>query len=208
MTQFIERPIYHITGIGNLPSIIGEGALRCDTHRLAGKFEAENIGYNHIKERRQRRQVRVAAKGVLADYVPFYFCPRSVMLYTIQKGNVAECERKQEDIVHLRSTIKLAVGSGRKWAFTNRHAEPPEADYFDKAADLDKLNWEIIDSDTWGGDDRRPFKQAEFLVHGRFEWKWIDGIGVFDSTRRALVEAALASANHQPVVQVKRNWYY
>jgi hypothetical protein len=46
-----------------------------------------NIGYSHLKQARLARNVDKADGGTLGDYVPFYFCNRSVMLYIISKGH-------------------------------------------------------------------------------------------------------------------------
>ena len=40
-----------------------------------------------IKARRLAQPVRCNPGTLVGDYVPFYFCPRSVMLYLIYKAN-------------------------------------------------------------------------------------------------------------------------
>ena len=78
----------------------------------------------------QARKVRTAAKGTLADYVPFYFAPRSPMLYTIHGGNVAGYTEGQKPVVHLVSSVDAAVALGKPWCFTDGHAdEDDEHDY-------------------------------------------------------------------------------
>jgi hypothetical protein len=41
----------------------------------------------------------------VGEYVPFYFCPRSVMLYVINKGNHLDLQFRdgQSGIVHLEA---------------------------------------------------------------------------------------------------------
>ena len=77
-------PIYHITPVEHLPIIIGEGGLRCDV--VAQKVATVNIAHKSIKARRLKKAVRVGPGGVVADYVPFYFAPRSPMLYASVSG--------------------------------------------------------------------------------------------------------------------------
>ena len=43
------------------------------------------IGMRHIKERRARKIVPIVPGETLADFVPFYFAPRSPMLYAMSK---------------------------------------------------------------------------------------------------------------------------
>lgn len=81
------------------------------------------IAHQHIKDRRARKAVTVAAGGTLADYVPFYFAPRSPMLFTITKGNVEGYTGGQGQVVHLASTVEAACGLGSPWCFTDGHAD-------------------------------------------------------------------------------------
>ena len=87
MPRPVHTPFYHFTPIHHLVSIIERG-LRCDG--TAAGLLAVEVGNRGIKERRRRRAVPVGGRGVVADYVPFYFAPRSPMLYAIAMGNVPE----------------------------------------------------------------------------------------------------------------------
>jgi hypothetical protein len=86
--------IYHITHIDNLPRILAEDGLVCDAEAEQRKLCAQSIAHATLKDRRARTSVEknsgtpVAAGGVLADYVPFYFTNRSPMLFAIHKGAV------------------------------------------------------------------------------------------------------------------------
>jgi ssDNA thymidine ADP-ribosyltransferase DarT-like protein len=66
--------------------MIREGRLWCDVQRISRNLVNTNIGYSHIKERRMRHPVTVAAGGTLGNHVPFNFCQRSVMLYVVAKA--------------------------------------------------------------------------------------------------------------------------
>lgn len=94
-----NRAIYHITHADNLAQIVLEGRLWCDAQRIARGLANTNIGYSHIKARRMRHPVTVAAGGTLGEYVPFNFCPRSVMLYVVAQGheNYREGQRAIKD---------------------------------------------------------------------------------------------------------------
>ena len=74
--------IFHFTDIDNLGAILDCGALEC--HRDAPtKVEVGNV---EIKASRKNRQVGCGPGGMVGDYVPFYFAPRSPMMYLISKG--------------------------------------------------------------------------------------------------------------------------
>jgi len=200
--------IYHITHVDNLASIVRAGCLVADSERIARGMDVRIVGHRHIKDRRMRRTVDVAAGGVLGDYVPFYFCPRSVMLHSIWRGLVEGYSGGQGEVVHLVSAIEEATDLGRPWAFTNLHAELWEAEYFDDLTELDQLRWEIIRSDSWGGDERRMYKQAEFLIHRDFPWTAVRRIGVCSEEIMAKVEAVAGGGAHRPLASVEPRWYY
>lgn len=204
-----KRPIYHITHVENLPSIIAENRLWCDAKRNIRKLSTTNIGHKHIKERRLKRKVGLAANGVLGDYVPFNFCNRSVMLYVIHADSVEGYSEGQGPIVHLVSTVGRAIATGRPWAFTNRHAELGYAEYFDSIDQEDKVDWSVMRKKYWAGsDETKETRQAEFLVHDWFPWTGIRSIGVKSEQTKRRVEQILQGCEHSPDVILKPSWYY
>ncbi|MDZ7725941.1 MAG: DUF4433 domain-containing protein [candidate division KSB1 bacterium] len=118
-----------MTHIDNLESIIKENGLWSDSERIRRNLSYNKIGYQHIKDRRMRRKVNVGRGGCLGDYVPFYFAPRSPMLYTINKGNVPDYQDGQEPIIHLVSNIDLVIFQNSQFVYTDRHAELSHAEY-------------------------------------------------------------------------------
>lgn len=142
---------------------------------------------------------------MLGDYVPFNFCPRSVMLYAVDRGH-DDYGGGQSDVVHLVSRVSTAVGLSRPWAFTDRHAELAHALHFDDLAQLGEVLWETMGVKYW--QDVKEERQAEFLVHNFFPWTAVEGIGVMRSSTQIKVEAAIAAGGHQPPVRVRSGWYY
>ncbi len=204
--------IFHITHIENLPRIMAAGGLRCDRLRVQNGEAVMGIAHQRIKDRRAKRPVFVAAKGTLADYVPFYFAPRSPMLYTIHGGNVDGYTGGQKPIVHLVSTVDTAVALGKPWCFTDGHADMAFSNYSDDLKNLDKVDWTVMKSKFWNdtdlAPDRKRRRQAEFLVHESFPWTAILGIGVLDGEIKTRVTQILAENTHRPPVAVKGSWYY
>ena len=64
------------------------------------------IGYTHIKERRMK-QIRVACCGgrFVGEFVPFYYCPRSPMLFTTNKAPPTRATRGFRQVVSEASCI-------------------------------------------------------------------------------------------------------
>ncbi len=214
----MPTPIYHITNIDNLAGIIQAGGLWCDAERVRLGFPCVGIAHEHLKQRRARTFVRdragqtLAAGGVLADYVPFYFANRTPMLYTISRGNVAGYTGGQRDVVYLVATVEEAVAGGRPWCFTDGHAVEAMTEFHADIERLDTIDWEVIRARYWSNTeqdlDRRRRKQAEFLVHESVPWGWFHRLGVIDHGRSQQVKEIIAEAPHQPEVTIEPGWYY
>ena len=200
-----DPAIYHITHLDNLAGILREGGLWCDAQRIARNLISTNIGHLHIKQRRLSRPVTTSAGGALGDYVPFNFCPRSVMLFAVHKGH-QDYGGGQESIVHLVSTVSLATGLGRAWAFTDRHAELAHALYFDTSRDLAEVPWPVMSQTYWR--DVKEERQAEFLVRDFFPWTAVVEVAGMNAKAVQRIRAALAKSSHLPRVTVHRDWYY
>lgn len=206
-------PIYHITHVANLPGILADGGLWCDRLRATRAAGAVSIAHQHIKNRRARRRVPVAAGGTLSDYVPFYFAPRSPMLFTISRGNVQGYSEGQQPIVHLVSTAETAVALNKPWTFTDGHAEMMISQFFTDLGQLSEaIDWPVMRSQYWNDtkddNDRKRRRQAEFLVHEFFPWSAIRWIGVRDNAMQRRVELTLSSIDPKPEIVVEPAWYY
>jgi hypothetical protein len=201
-------PIYHITHVNNLQRIIAEGGLHCD--RDAQELKAVNIGHRHIKERRMNRRVPAGPKGTVGDYVPFYFAPRSPMLYAINSGVVEGYADGQSPVIYLCSTAEAVRKAGLRWVFTEGHADMLFTDFFDDLKDLDKVDWDLMQARYWNDTnddpDRKRRRQAEFLVHQFFPWELVSYIGVYD---RSIAErAGEIIKGGSPELGIERGWYY
>lgn len=207
-------PIYHITHLHNLPSIITAGGLHCDNDRGSLPTECVGIAHEHIKQRRANRRVPTCSGGKLADYVPFYFAPRSPMLYAIIRGEVEGYAQGQQPILHLVSSAEAVEEAGKPFTWTEGHADMAFSEFFEGLTDLsDKIDWEVMQGKFWNDDppaivDRKRKRQAEFLVYRFFPWTLFSTIGVIDEATRTEVLRLTAGAAHQPDVRVQRNWYY
>ncbi len=208
----MPTPIYHITHVSNLPGIISAGCLWSD-RRVAEHGVRTVIGFDHIKQRRLKDiDVGCHPGTKVGDYVPFYFCPRSVMLYVIDRRHAElRYQGGQRGIVHLVSTVEAAVevARGRPWAYSDGNAG---AGYTKFYADIQRMNevidWDAVAALAWADPAVKNRKQAEFLVHDHLPWSAVDVIGVIDDAMAAEVRVALASALHRPRVGVQPQWYY
>ena len=208
------RPkIYHIVHEDRLPSIIGDGWLWCDATMARAGHSGTTIGMSNIKQRRLTELTLSSHPGLhVGDCVPFYFCPRSIMLYLLYQSNHAGLSYRggQGPIVHLEAdlaaTVAWAERNGLRWAFTLSNAG---ARYFEDRADLaqlDQVDWTAVRATDWR--DHKQGKQAEFLVERQFPWEFVTRIGVHSTVTRTKVLTSLRQAVHRPPVEHLPGWYY
>ncbi len=208
-----EPKIYHIVHVDRLPSIIADGWLWCDAEIVRRSPPGTTIGMNGIKQRRLNELTLTSHPDLhVGDCVPFYFCPRSIMLYLIQQANHPELVYRggQGPIVHLeadlRQTVAWAEGRGQRWAFTISNAG---ARYFEDRCDLAQLgeiDWNAVQARDW--QQYKEGKQAEFLIERQFPWELVSRIGVRSQQVYGQVTTALQAAAHKPRIEMKPDWYY
>lgn len=203
--------IYHIVHVDRLASIVNDGYLYSDKlmqHRTCGT----NIGMQKIKARRLNKPLSSVSNLLVGECVPFYFCPRSVMLYMIDKGNHPELAYKdgQEPIIHLEAnmleTIDWAKQNNKKWCFTTTNAGSEYFEDYSNLESLDKIKWEIINSNDWK--EQREYKQAEFLLEEKFSWELISRIGLYSQRRLEEVNLILQKTSYKPKLEILTSWYY
>jgi len=214
-----QPKIYHIVHLDRLPSIIADGYLWCDAEVLRREPPGTIIGMNRIKLRRLNELTLTSHPDLhVGDCVPFYFCPRSVMLYMIYQANHIELSFRggQGPILHLESDLHASVAwaqrNDQRWAFTLSNAG---AYYFEDRCDLAKLNeikWEAVQANRWSGpgivSSIKEGKQAEFLMEYSFPWRLVERIGVYSQRVYQQVVNELLAGDDRPPVQIKPEWYY
>lgn len=198
--------IYHITDIANLRDIFAAGSLLSDA--VIGAMPHQVIGYAHIKQRRMTEyRVPCCNNMFVGQFVPFYFCPRSPMLFTVNKGSVpgrmAGCQR---DIVHLVSTVQSGIDLGRRWAIADGNAGAGYTSFSSQLSGLDNLDWNAIGARDWRGITHQ--KMAEFLIEHSVPWTSIIEIGCYDQRASQAVSSLLLNVAHRPHVTIRPEWYY
>ena len=202
---------YHIVHVDNLQSIISDNALLCDAAMAEHNKTVTTIGMSHIKAMRQEKAIACHPGLFVGGCVPFYFCPRSVMLYVIYMGNPELAYREgQGPIIHLEADLRQVVAwadaHGRRWAFTTSNAAAAYAEDYSDLEQLDQIDWGAVQAPQWSSVKER--KQAEFLVEQSFPWQLVSRIGVRSPDIRDRALAAMQGAAHRPPVEIKRDWYY
>ena len=210
-----ENPkIYHIVHGDKLASIANDGGLHCDATMVGRSETGTTIGMSDIKERRLSLPLSCYPDTCVGDYVPFYFCPRSVMLYLIYRANHPGLDYRggQTPIVHLESDLHSVVdcadANGRRWAFSLSNAAAHYTQFRTSRDSLDEINWNAIAASDWRDTAVKEAKQAEFLFHQFFPWHLVSRIGVISDPIGRRVASVIRNAAYKPKIEVKQAWYY
>lgn len=204
--------VFRISHIDNLSGIVEQGGLWCANEMTRRGIPYKQIGLQDLTRQRTACPIPVPPGGNLNDYVPFYFCPRSVMLFNIHTGRVPTYSEGQEPIIYFVTTVEKIVQDGHLLVFTDRQAKMKVAHFSADPADLPSLDWPTIHSSDFAhrADDpeRKDRKAAEFLVHRFVPLASILGIGVYSQRWKDDCERRLVDAGMQLRVKVHPKWYF
>lgn len=170
------------------------------------------IGNTDLIDRRSHRTVPIEPGGVLSDYVPFYFTPFSPMLYNIYTGRGGVVRRTNADICVLVSSIHRARKLGLNFVFTDRHAYPPMARYFNDVAHLGEIDWPLLQARNFkrNPDDPEQIEryQAEALIHQHVPVSALIGVVCYDKGVKMDLDAQIQADGLQLDVKVLPQWYF
>ncbi|NYS19497.1 DUF4433 domain-containing protein [Streptomyces sp. SJ1-7] len=205
-----DRVIYHFTHINNLPNIIQSKALFADS-QTRNLMQVE-VGDRGVKSRRRGLLVPKPPGGVPADYVPFYFAPRSPMMLCINSGRVPEYQEGQGPLIYLVSTAQKMAAQGIPFLFTDGNCASRITTYYDDLAQLDQVDWAVMEARIWRDTaedpDRKRRRMAEFLMHGTAPLSAMLGIAAMNEEVATSVRHILTQHSHPMEVRVRREWYY
>lgn len=203
--------LFRITHVANLPWLLANG-LHC-ANGAAADPDFVAIGNPDLIDKRTRRRVPLPPGGTLSDYVPFYFTPKSPMLYNIKTGYKGIVRRPNEQIAILVSSCRSMNDNGVPLLFTDRHAYTMTAAWSDNQADLaGMIDWDILCRHDFARDDSYPDKleryQAEALAHRQVAPNALLAIGCDSEAVGSRIEASVRAAGRTLQVFVRPQWYF
>ena len=221
--HYTQTRIFHITALENLPSILQSGRIYSTNTLPCGH---SSIANEEVQEKRATKTVALPPHGVIHNYVPFYFAPRSPMLYVNHNGYIANA-RPQAEIIHFVTYAQTIAEAKIPFVFYDRHAIKALAQPYNNLKDLDKIDWELFfesppgnggfatywhdnpngSNPKWIG--RKEIRQAEFLVFQELPWHCIQGIATKTPEKAKAVEIILKQYGQNDIrVVAKPEWYY
>jgi len=228
----MPRPVrlFHITAIDNLDLICQQGALFSKEKLSKTKSEQLGLHYHNIAHggaqgTRSSKSVNNPPGGLIHEFVPFYFAPRSPMLSAIHHGKVQNCQYDQTGIIYFETNIEFALKNGlQDFVFYDRNATLDYSQCFTNLKLLaSSVDWEIMTEfpqldgfckyfmNSHANPryvDRMEKRQAEFLIKEQVPLSWVTRIGVINQTKLQEVNAILLKNNVNLNVEVMTDWYF
>jgi hypothetical protein len=197
--------------VANLPWLLANGLHSANGGVVDPSFTS--IGNPDLIGSRAHRRVPIPPGGTLADYVPFYFTPKSPMLLNIKTGYHGVTRRANAEIVILVSSCPVMASNGVTMLFTDRHAYTATAKWTNTQTDLaDMIDWDILSRHDFARSDDYPDKteryQAEALAHRHVPAGALLGIGCPSDTVKSAIEAHIQAAGLALQVFVRPGWYF
>jgi len=203
--------IFRVTHVANLPWILQNG-LVCQNSVIRDP-NFRRIGNADVIDKRQSCPVPIQPGGTLADYVPFYFTPLSVMLYNIVTGYGVVERIPRSDIVILASSLHELARNGVRFVYSDRHALLRTARFSNSLSELDALiDWKRLQARDFKRDPENPEKleryQAEALVHDSLPVHALTGLACSTGEQAAGFEADMAGRGLAIKVVAKPGWFF
>ncbi|CAM2934497.1 TPA: DUF4433 domain-containing protein [Legionella pneumophila] len=216
--------LFHITALTNLNNICCQGALISKNKVGHHGINYQNIAHAGAQSSRSHRAVLNPPGGLLHDYVPFYFAPRSPMLSAIHNKKVSGCSLNQEDIIYFETTVEQLVNSSLEFIFYDMNATLVFSNaYTDLGLLSSVIAWDLItEPPTLDGYckyfhdiqadpkyvNRRARRQAEFIVKDLIPLNCFNRIGVINCSVKNQVNRILLTHGLTLKVDVMTDWYF
>ena len=207
--------LYRLLHVDNLKTLLERGGLHAPNACPEDGRSYRTIHDLNVQAVRNRHPIPCGPRGVIHDYVPFYFGPLSPMLFRLHTGWVEGYSDGQRPLVYLVTNCQAVQAASLRYVFSDGHGLAAYTEWFEDLRDLARVDWRLVRERYWaddpmGDNDRQRRKQAEFLIHQFCPWEVIQGIAVMDQETKGQVEEILdgvAEPLRKPVA-VRRGWYY
>lgn len=202
------RYAFRIIHIDNIPNVLKYGIVHKNSSFASVNYVS--IGDTSVMDARQTKQLPNGK--MLSDYIPFYFGPRSPMLYNIQYGNGLLIKQLPEDIVYCVVRIEDVIKSTLNCVFSDGHALDGMTSFYDKM-DLQRLDEIVHKEDIYATywfnqnpwDDRKRKKEAELLFLDDVPLELIKGFIVYNQNA---LDKMLAFGLSKDQIVVEPKYYY
>lgn len=175
---------FRLVHIDNLSHILKNGIVKADSPNANPNYVP--IGDQLVIEKRKNRRLSSSSWQNIGDFIPFYFGPRSPMLYVIQHGYNGVRRIEAEDIVYCVIRLDDIIKDRIECCFTDGHVLNSLTQVF-PAESLNRIESFVKYSDVyarrWDDEedlDLKRRKEAELLLKNDLPVKYIRGFVVYN----------------------------
>lgn len=196
--------------IKNIPHILVHGI----THRNSDQADKNYISIGDSSLIVSRSEWKIPSTDYnLGDFIPFYFGPRTPMLYEIQHGFNNVERREPQEIVYCIISLQDVIDNSLEGFFTDGHAKNAMTTFYsnEHLGDISHLvSRKDVFERNWGpqydntGETKRK-KSAELLLKNDLASKYIKWFAVYNKE----AESTLISYGvDQKKILVRQDFYF
>ena len=192
--------------IDNIPHVLSYGFVHKDSPNANPNYIP--IGDQSVIDVRETKRLKGGEE--IGSYIPFYFGPRSPMLYVVQHGYNGVKQYEPRELVYCVVRICDLIEKNVSCMFTDGHALNFLTSTYQKE-DLTRINEIICYSDVyaqfWISEEDRDLKrkkEAELLVKDELGPQFVKGFIVYDS----IAKDKLTGFGVNPDMVVVKSAYY
>jgi hypothetical protein len=206
-----KKYCYRITHINNLSLLLQNGIV--NKHHLNADNNFIEIGNPEIIDVRSTTPVKINNYGMIGDYIPFYFTPKSIMLYNIITGywHPKVLKRNRSEIIVIRCLI-TDLSTLPQWFFTDGQGNDMASSHNNSLTKLGIIDWQSIQNSNFtknDGDYDRPRRyQAEFLVHQQVPLASIESLNVYNLETANIVSNILTQNNINLALNIQSKYFF
>lgn len=194
--------LFRLTHIDNISDIIKHGITHANSTNSNPNYRA--IGDSTLITSRINKTVLGISLG---DCIPFYFGPRSPMLYVIQKGYNGVKQVAAKDLIYC--VINISAIAEQDFIFSDGHAFNSLTDFYpkDRIADLNALvSYQDVYAERWDTEDTdlKRRKEAECLFTHDISYDIIAGFVVYSEA----VKQRLQDMGVTKPISVRPGYYF
>ncbi|MBR2300833.1 MAG: DUF4433 domain-containing protein [Bacteroidaceae bacterium] len=147
----------------------------------------------------------------LTQYIPFYFGPRSIMLYVIQNGYNGVQKQEAQDIVYCVIRISQLIANNVECLFSDGHALSALTKFYtQKQLPVlnDLVSYEDVYARYWLDEidiDLKRRKEAELLIKTELPKEYIVGYIVYNNKAK---EQLVSYGINENRISIKPNYYF
>lgn len=178
---------FRLTHIDNIPHLLQYGFV----HKKSVHANPHYVPIGDTSVIASRDDGVIYENYRIGDCIPFYFGPRSPMLYVIQRGYNNVVMHKAEELVYAIIRLDDIVAHHIKCVFTDGHALDLLTTTYtsDKLPMIDDIiSYEDVYATRWANNendrDIKRRKEAELLLIDELPPQYIRGFVVYDETAK------------------------